>query len=443
MKRISEAIQLFQNNEIYSKTGDIPTILEKQIEAVLSEEFKDSEENEEFAYETIKNWVSSLWKAMNYFVDLQQLPEQDSVAFKKKYLQGLLEFIAHKDHGILHSYFVYSGILHLAKQDGKPIVSGSCQDQQAQLFALLHDIAQVLPFSAYNSGHISRMNQKNEHARILSALVKMFGIKAGFDKKATAEFSFAIKTHDSTYSNVRYPEIDYIFQLGHDSDKIFGSSMKKDIKTITKGMLKRNYEANRGPKGSYLLRTELTKTYRNNISYGDRCLSDAVSLVRREFGIEMYTQAGRRIAEERRNSAMEQIKEVYGYFFDLTKAYIEDKVLPILGKQKSNLIVTETGMDQVEKPLRYMPTTRLELQNLFDTLYETPIRLAIDPVDEKKYTDRYNLETDARGLKIHVVDTNTGKDVYLDPSIARFCFSQDGRERFLEEITTAFQNGIH
>ena len=95
-------------------------------------------------------------------------------------------------------------------------------------------------------------------------------------------------------------------------------------------------------------------------------------------------------------------------------------------------------MDQEEEPIDIKNLNTDSLKKLVDDIYNTPIKLKIRKDDIKKFSDRYDLSTDARGLKIRVLGTQTNKDVYLDPSIARFYFILNGREEFIRAITQAF-----
>ncbi len=151
-----------------------------------------------------------------------------------------------------------------------------------------------------------------------------------------------------------------------------------------------------------------------------------------------FPQSGKKIAQERVKAALDQVRSVYGYFFDLTAKYLEEILIPNLGKTNSLLHLSTVGMDQEEKPIDIKNLNTDSLKRLINDIYNTPIKLKIREDDIKKFSDRYDLSTDARGLKIRVLDTQTNKDVYLDPSIARFYFMLNGREEFIREITQAF-----
>ncbi len=437
-------LQLFPNPNIYEKQVVISDAQKSAIQNIPVEQLSAYEEEQQHALEIIENWINHLLHIMNFIADSEQnspkpFETQDILQFKQEFHDRSLSFITNPDHGILHSFFVYKGIIYLSEADGNPIQKNSVQDSHAQLFSLLHDVMQDLPFTISKNDQTEKYNQKNDHAKIMAELIYASGTHFGFDPQTIEEFGFGILVHDSSYFNTYYDEkLNYLSKLGHDSDKLLGASYKTDPRSVTESMLKRNYEANRGPKGSYLLRTELDKEYREKIKYGDRCLSDSVSLVKKEFTLKMYTKSGKKIAQKRVQAALDQVRSVYGYFFDLTQKYIDEVLIPDLGKSNSHLILSTVGMDQEEKPIDIMSLNKTALKKLVNNLYNTPIKLKIGKNDVKKFSDRYDLSTDARGLKIHVLDTQTNKDVYLDPSIARFYFMPNGREKFIQEITQAF-----
>lgn len=440
--------QLFPNPDVYNITADLSDELAAALQAIQLEKLHANPKEQKKALKLIENWVNHIWTAMHFLVDSQLASSNKKSKraqliseFKQEFHDKLLSFISNPDHGIVHSFFVYKGMLYLSKKEAQPIETNSSHDLQAQLFALLHDMMQDLPFTIVKNKKTARINQKNDHAKIMAKLIKQSGIHFGFDEQTIEEFSFGILVHDSSYFNLYYSEaLNYISKLGHDSDKLLGASTKTDPYSLTESMLKRNYEANRGPKGSYLIRTELDSAYRSKIKYGDRCLSDSVSLVKKEFTLQMYTNTGKKMAQKRVEAALDQIRSVYGYFFDLTQEFIDTNIIPNIGKKNTGITMSTVGMDQDEIPIDYTKLTKSKFKKLISDLYKTPIQLHIAATDKKKFSDRYNLETDARGLKLHVQKKDSNTDIYLDPSIARFCFMPNGREAFIKEITQAFSS---
>ena len=434
-----QILQLFPNPSIYKQNVEISPAQKLAIQNIPVDQLSPNQEEQQQALEVIENWMNHLWQGMHFIINSQTSKTSETLEFIQEFHDKSLLFISNPDHGITHSFFVYKGILYLSEQDGSTIHENSEQDIQAQLFALLHDVMQDLPFTLSKNNQLENINQKNDHAKIMAELIYSSGTHFGFDAQTTEEFGFGILVHDSSYFNVHYSEkLNYLSKLGHDSDKLLGASYKTDPRSVTESMLKRNYEANRGPKGSYLLRTELDKKYRAKIVYGDRCLSDSVSLVKKEFTLQMYTESGKKIAQERVKAALDQVRSVYGYFFDLTAKYLEETLIPNLGKTNSQLLLSTVGMDQEEKHIDITSLNTATLKKLITDIYNTPIKLKIREDDIKKFSDRYDLSTDARGLKIRVLDTQTNTDVYIDPSLARFYFVPNGREEFIHEITQAF-----
>jgi len=418
------------NGKDYSKEN-LPNDLLEAINNIDSTKLGTNQAEQKAARDIITNWVTTVLNVLDIlFDDLEPEASQKS-KFIREFTKGFINFITHKDHGITHSYCVYKGMIHLSQLDGKKIKAGTKNDRLAQLFSLLHDIMQIVP-SGFN-GKLANSNPKNEHARIIGALSRMFGKKLGFDSETVRELTFGLLVHDSSYRNVYYWEkLAYLYKIGHDADKIFGASIQTDVEIIAREMIARNYQANRGPNGSYVLRTDLTDSYRKKIQYGDRCMNDAVSLVRKEYETQMYTKAGEKIASERERVSAKQIISEYGRFYDLTANYISENIFP---QEKVNplLKMTIVGMDQEEKQLNRRIKNKTQLKLLINRLYRTPIQLK----QAHKFIGRYS-ENSARGLKICVLNLATEEEIYLDPSIARFCFMQNGKKKFLKEIAKAF-----
>jgi hypothetical protein len=435
---------LIPNLEYNSQVEPVSDDLKQAIDLVINEKLNQNSEELQKIKEIMENWVSLLWNGMLLILNSQDFTHEDKEAFKQSFYDKLKELIINPDHGIAHSYCVYRGMIHLSQLDGQPIQPNTIEDTQAQLMALLHDAAQDLPFAIQVNGFLSDSNQKNEHARIMAAIVKLYGSKFGFRTKEINQIAKGIQHHDISFHGylLEADQISYVAQLLHDADKLFGASLDTDIQSLVKEMLKRNYEANRGPKGSYLIRTEFDEERRSRVRYGDRCFSDSVSVVRKEFQLPIYTQAGQEIAQQRREIALKHIQEVYGYFFDLTNNYLKDNLFPKLGNLDPNIQMSITGMDQPERLLTPVPKSKKELLKLLQQLYSTPIKIDFSKNGVEKISDRYNLNTDARGLKIHIVNltlSNTrDRDIYLDPSIARFCLIPNGKDLFLAEISKAF-----
>lgn len=421
---------------------NIPSSLLSAIDKIDKSRLGETTTEQDSAIALISKWVKTIWETMIFISDKINHNPNEKSRFYSDFEEKLAEFISHVDHGIVHSYFVYKGMLYIDKKEKQELFPDSIKDKQAQLMALVHDSMQVLPFNLENEKfRLTYKNPKNNHADIIADIIQECGQLFGLSDEFLKPFVFGIRVHDSSYKNEYYPEkLNYISKLLHDSDKIFGASIKTDISALTESMLKRNYEANRGPKGSYLHRSELDLDYANKIEYGDRCLSTSVFLIRREFTINMYTHVGKLIAEQRRALAIDQVKSVYGYFFDLTYDYINNFIIPHIQTSMPELKITIAGMDQEEKPLETKLTSKSELATLIDDLYKTPIKLNIDDEDIEKFCQRYNLSTDPRGLKLHIHNVEKNDDVYIDPSIARFCFVPNGRETFLNEITAIFQD---
>jgi 5'-deoxynucleotidase YfbR-like HD superfamily hydrolase len=437
-ERLKPTFSTWENSPI--NKIECPAEVIESIDKIDPKILAESKEDQAKAKETISSWVKILWEAMVDISDEVNANNIEKNTFYKKFKAKLIEFITHPDHGITHAYHVYKGMLYLDEKENKKLVPDSKLDKRAQLMALVHDSMQVLPFDIKGDNCELKYNHpKNEHAAIIAVITKKFGHVIGFSPETIAETIFGLKYHDRSYNNEKFnTEFDYISKLLHDSDKIFGASGSVDVSNLVSGMLERNYQANKGASGSYLLRN-LSLEIRNLIIYGDRCYSDSVSLVRKEFKLEMSTITGKKLASERRKFAIQQVTKVYGKHFDLTKKFINDNLkqeLVKLGTDSANLVLSIVGMDQEKKLIQKGDINNLDqLEKLINELYETPIKI-IKPIINP---DRYDKDA-ARGLKIRVFNNETKSEFFIDPSIARFCFRENGRTEFLELITRVFSS---
>lgn len=430
--------QLFPNSEIYQKNTSIPPELEYAIQKIPPEKIGDSQIEQIKAQQIIKNWVITVWQVAQFLIDKQNFTEKQKKLFLQEFQKALHTFIIHPDHGILHSYFVYRGMLYLSELHNQPIQPETTLDKQAQLVSLFHDFIQVIPYTITENRDLIAADLKNEHAQIMATLIRMFGQSVGFDSQTTESLAFSIEQHDSSYNNVYHENFDFLSQLLHDSDKLFGASYKTDSSTLAIQMLKRNYQVNHGPKGSYLLRVELNSEYRKLFEYGDRCWNDCVAVITKELEITMYTQIGKQVAQQRKRVAVKKAHQVYSHFFDITIDCIQNQVVPALTVKPPHLALTVVGMNQPEIPLAEIVQNAAELELGLNKLYNTPIMLN----NAQQFAHRYNSKKDARGLKIRVINTTTNTENYIDPSIGRFCLLKNGKELFLQEVLKAFQERL-
>ena len=436
-------IPIFTNPELLKNNNIVyPLTLIQAIDQINSIIIAEKSQEQKQAKNIITSWVKTLWSSMTIISNQISKNPREKQKFKNEFETKLIDFITHKDHGIIHAYHVYRGMIYLDKREDNKLVPGSQLDQQAQLMALLHDSMQVLPFAIKGDNcELEYANPKNEHANIIADITENFGHVVGFEPDTMADVIFGLRNHDGSYNGHNYNEqFDYVSKLLHDADKIFGASYSTNLPDLVSGMLERNYQANKGANGSFLLRDLATKV-RDLIIYGDRCFSDSVSLVRKEFKLKMATKAGQAIAKERRKHTIQQVTKVYGKYFDLTKEFIHQTIAQEfgnLGKKDSRLKLSIVGMDQKEKLIYPAIENIHDLQLLITTLYNTPIKIK----DAKEIEDRYSQDGDhgARGLKIRVFNKDTQKELFIDPSIARFCFDPDGREDFLKFLEEVFSS---
>lgn len=429
--------QLFPNAALYEKTVELPHGALQALSKIDKTKLGKTELEQQQALKTIENWAQHLWYAMTAITREQQLDSKKQKSFQTLFEQKLIEFIQHPDHGITHAYYVYLGTRRLAALDLLKLTKSD--DAQLQLLCLLHDSMQMLPFAHQQEkmGHLARSNQRNEHARIIAAITYKFGKQFGFDKRTIRALSFGLQKHDSSYANEYYPngKLSQLSQLLHDADKLYGASYEADITSLVAGMLKRNFEANVGAKGSYLIRTALTRKYREKLTYGDRCYSDSIAVILRELGLKMYTNSGRKVAKERRVAAVAEMQKVYGEFFDETRDFIHTTLIPNL-KNPQALEIRIIAMGKEPKHVA-VPMSENKLQSIIERLYNKPLLL------DKKYQRKNYKLTDARGWKLSVTEAKTGKVTFIDPSIARFCFKSNGREQFIKTLTRAFKSQLN
>jgi hypothetical protein len=419
---------LFPNEEVYQNPVDLPDSAQTAINSLEKSILGNTQAEQIQAKQILQNWSKTLWQGMIYIT--HDVQKDDRETFRSQFETALSDYISDPDHGITHSLFVYLGMHHLIEIDQQNI--SETQDQQLQLLALLHDAMQTLPFSLpeKTNGILAQKNQKNEHARIIGALTRLYGKQLGFDQKTTRALAFGLKEHDSTYNGVFYPngEFTYLSKLLHDADKLYGASNQTDTEALLYGMLLRNFEANRGMKGSYLIRTELDAEYRSKIKYGDRAYSDSLAVIFRELELPMYTPAGKAIAQERKIKAIEAMHTVYGDIFDQTAITISKIMTPAINGELEDATFSIAAIGHPAESVEIQ--SQQELHSQIETLYEKPLILP------KKYQRNGYEETDARGWKLLI--TVSGKTYCIDPSIARFCIQDDGRQLFLDKLTEAF-----
>ncbi len=420
--------QLFPNQEVYQEQVGFPVDAQKALDSLELSLLAATENEQIVAKKVLQNWSETLWQGMIYITNSLQEPNKSQ--FRTEFTEKLAIFIAHPDHGMTHSYFVYLGMHHLIDIDQNEITE--TQDQQLQLLALLHDAMQMLPFSMpeKTTGKLAQSNQKDEHARIIAALTRLYGQQLGFNSKDIRELSFGLREHDSSYNGGEADkEFNYVSALLHDADKLFGASYKTDTESLLSGMLERNFEANRGQKGANLVRTELDADFRKKVTYGDRCYTDSLAVIFRELELPMYTQAGQKIASERRKQALESMHKVYGEIFDRTKIILSEIAIPAIENQSNLVIFNETAMGHEPKIIKL--DSKKELLNKIDELYNKVLVLP------KKYQRNGYEITDIKGWKLQIIENGvTQHDI--DPSIARFCIQENGKQAFLDELTSAF-----
>ena len=434
LKKNNRERRLFPNPEIYDTNIDLPVDVQRAIDSLPYEEISQSQINPELIKQLIHNWVATIWQTTHYLIQIQSFSEEkmkeEVEHFIKNFQTQLIAFITHPDHGIIHAFYVYRGMHTLIDQENASITQE--QDKQLQLLALLHDAMQTLPFSypPKKSGILSQENQKNEHARIIAVLTRQFGAQLGLDPHTVRALAFGLKEHDSSYNSVYYPNgsFSYLSKLLHDADKLYGASVRTEIQELIAGGLRRNFQANEGIKGSFLLRADLTPKYRAKLTYGDRCYSDSLAVALKEFNLQMYTQAGTEVASQKLAVALEQMQTVYGELYDQTRSLIETQIIPKIDSQQ--LQFYSQAMEH-EPQTEYINSTDL-LKKTILNLYEKVLILP------EKYQRPNYKNTDARGWKLFVAIQD--KLHSIDPSIARFCFSENGKQEFLDAIQVAFEN---
>lgn len=433
------AVRLLPNQQLYSDTGSnllhIPSNLTEVLDsldysAILTNGSSNSSDIQQF----LAAWVNEVVVIFNTFflheLEAQQLNIEKLIHIADTFTQQLLDFVSHTDHGIMHSLCVYHGMKFIADKENMQL-----SDSKMQLLALLHDCIQTIRIPSLGEIKIRAINQRNEHAEIIATVFAQIGQFLGFQSEEVEELALALKYHDSTYNGEIITDSKYtmLAKVLHDADKILSATTTPDPRLLLSTSLKRNLLANNGEVGSYLFR-DLDEEYRSKWHYGDRCYCDSITVVRAEIHLHFYTQTAREISQQRKVYLNEEIEHIYGSLFDETFNLLQSVLQPI-----PTCTLFCVGMDQTPEEITTPLTNSIQLQMLILNLYERVLQL--QSIND---SERYNIDSDARGWKLKVVLPDT--ECILDPSVARFCFTQNGklttekRTQFLENIRNVLLN---
>jgi len=334
--------------------------------------------------------------------------------------RALRAYLIHSDHGAHHSYFVYEGMRWLAEKEKIKI-----DDADLQAVAVLHDLAQMLPYKDPKTGDELGGDQRASHPETMAQIIYLFAPLLHLDEHKVREVMIAIRHHDDTYGKKNAYK--YMGQLGKllaESDKLFGGGMSREPKEMAHDAIIRNQQGADNPQGWYLMRDDLSPEQRNNWKYGDRWIGDRISAVRKDmFKTEFYTESGKQIAEQRRSIFIEQAKIAYGAEYDATQEALKNWRLSLA--TDASAIVSLVGKNPNGKdPQVEQVTQDEEINTVVDRAYKKDLGV--------KTREGFPA---TRGWKIQISIGNE-KPIILDPSIARF----STREEFLKTLVSAFTN---
>lgn len=331
-------------------------------------------------------------------------------------LNSLDEYAQEKTHGANHSFDVYTGMRYLARQDGK---LDPKEDSKYQAMAVLHDMAQFLPFNNPYTGEAFAGNKRKLHARIMSVAIRWFGERLHLDQNDRRELSQAINVHDDYYAGVHHKNLPYAAQLLSDADKLFGAGMETDPRLLARDAIKRNLAGCGGAAGWYCIRPELTRKQRSQWRYGDRWNLDAFSAVCADMynPVGFYTEAAQKLGLARTRAFEELMDQEYGNVYDAHMRMVH-QWREALEKNTSKVFMRLVAKNPADPknpqtaPIRankYIQDPTQLVKRVVESAYEK--ELMLNPAETKPGFE-------ARGWKVEVA---IGPDTFLiDPSIARF-----------------------
>lgn len=337
--------------------------------------------------------------------------------------EAIDNWVVHPDHGAQHSYHVYEGMKWMASEEGW---LGEVSDSVLQAMAVLHDLMQTVPLVDPKTGSAFVGNQRKLHAKAMATAVGYYGQRLGLPEEEITDLAFNIRHHDDVYEGIGDRPFSYAGQLLSDADKLFGSGLSRNPKELARGAMLRNLKGSSGLQGWYLLRGDIGEDERREWNYGDRWLVDAVASVKVDiFRLPFYTATGRQLGEARKKAFLELVERVYGDEYD--RAVDALKVWRDLESQGDETTVFLVGKDQspelVEKGIPIDQVVAKAHQRTLP-LKQQYLRDGLEP----------------RGWKILF------SDFVIDPTIARFAFSaqgkfesEEGRRTFINELMDAFR----
>ena len=394
--------------------------LTNDLENTLNVFISEHSENQKLP-DFARRWVNRLWKAT------QHLQNKGIVHSTVNMEASLVQWIRDRDHGFWHSFCTAQGATLIAKEEG---IDDKRSLELLEAEAVLHDFARSLPDIDYRNGekHTLKESQKiPKHNIFITSLVRAFGVELGLTPEETRQIATDLLYHDfshqySTEARHYQSAFNKISPLGkvlHDADKLFGAGLEQDIKSLVLDTLERNRIGGFKEIGWYLLRDDLSSEQRDKWRYGYRWNADRISAVRNDFyGIPGLTETGKRLFESRREIFSEQMVIRFGEEYD----EIEETVSWIQEPNDQNIKIELVGKEQETEEV-----TEKGIQTAIEEAYNRPLTLS-----SKNCRSGYI----QRGWMIKV--TKDGESRLIDPSIARFIFTDRGKETFIEEIKKVF-----
>lgn len=396
----------------------------------LKERVTSTESTETEQTHFIETWARWLRIKVHEFAHASNFSKQTKQELTNNFIKAIEKWKNDKDHGAKHSFDVYQGMQLLAGGDTQETPA----DKEMQLVAVLHDLAQFFEVRNVKTGEkLDNADARKLHADTMANYYEAFIQTLNITNVNSANLIVAIRVHDDVYNSKIHENLPYIAQLLSDGDKLFGATKEETaIEDMTpQNMVETAIERNKigaekqAGQGWYLLWQELSQVVRQRWRYGDRWFSDRLAAVSKDMDVHMYTEAGKKLAQERKKVFLEIAPEMYAQEFQAVVEHLQ-KWENLPNKPK----VIATGKNH--EPSEISPSNLSYLGILIQELYS----LDINPgLDEKYQRD----EVEARGYMIQI-EFEDGT-VTIDPSIARFAYNSErvfigaeGKESFEEVI---------
>ncbi|MBI3620540.1 HD domain-containing protein [Candidatus Roizmanbacteria bacterium] len=348
----------------------------------------------------------SLWS--NGLNELARTVLPDAMDYLSRFRAAVNKWESHPDHGAVHSYNVFQGMMHLAKLDGRfyPARSGFCRAA-----AVLHDLFQFLPME----DPVSR-----QHPQRMAQAVRYFGAKFNLSTQTVSELARAIGHHDDSLFSKKPPaNLPYESRLLAHADRLYGAGLSESAEELVRTALLRNRTGGFQPQGWHFIR-DFTLEERRGWRYGDRWYSDNISAVRGDLQGNFQTAAAQAIAEARKAVFPDVAASVYGADYAASRQVLADWERAVESGQPVavRLVGKNPDRNAGEPILREAPA--VSPSEIVRYAFSCPLPLPVIPGKPAP-----------TGWFIQI--STAGAPRLLDPSVARFGSADD----FLQAINQA------